>query len=460
MGTTLELARFVTETPAERIPASILHEGKRCFINYMAVALFSARDPSLDILLDLFRLEGGRRHATVIGQRSRTSLQNAVLANGYLGHLEDYDDTHFPTVIHPSSPTLPAALALGEHGGASGREVLAAAILGMEVCCRVGVAIHPAHYDAGWHITGTCGVFGSVSAAGRLLGLGAGQMLHALGVAGTQASGVREVFGSMTKAFHPGRAAQSGLLAALLAQRGFTSTEVILEGRRGFAAVLAGTYDLNRATEALGEHWELSMNGLKPYACGVVNHPLIDAMTSLRSREGVTPEAVERITARVHPLVLELVDRPNPQRGLEGKFSFQHCMAVGLVDGAAFPAQFTDDKVNDPVVTALRRRISATVDPSLGEDAAVVTLTLRDGRSYTQTVTHAAGAPENPMTDAHLERKFRSLAGETLPRRRVERLLERLWELEKVADIREVVALTRMVRRAGRPRGAGLAPAS
>ena len=460
MGTTLELARFVAETPWERIPASILHEGKRCLINYVAVALFSARDSSVDILLDLFRFEGGRRNATVLGRGSRTSLQNAALANGYLGHLEDYDDTHFPTIIHPSSPTLPAALALGEHRGASGREVLTAGVLGMEVCCRVGVAIHPAHYDQGWHITGTCGVFGSASAAGRLLGLGTDQMLHALGVAGTQACGVREVFGSMSKAFHPGRAAQSGLLAALLAQGGFTSTEAILEGRRGFAAVLSGSYDLERATEALGEHWELSMNGLKPYACGVVNHPLIDAMAAIRGGEGVTPEAVEEVTARVHPLVLELVDRPNPQRGLEGKFSFQHCMAVGLVDGGAFPAQFTDARVKDPTVTALRGRISATADPSLGEDAAVVTLTLRDGRSYTQRVTHATGAPENPMTDAQLESKFRSLAGETLPRRRVERLLERLWELEKVEDVREVVALTRMGRRAGRLSGAGLSSAS
>ena len=178
----------------------------------------------------------------------------------------------------------------------------------------------------------------------------------------------------------------------------------------------------------------------------MVNHPLIDAMIALRSREGVTPAAVESITARVHPLVLELVNRQHPSVGLEGKFSFHHSMAVGLVDGAASPTQYTDAKVTDPIITSLRQRISATVDPSVAEDAAVVTLVLRDGHSYTETVPHATGAPENPMTDAQLEAKFRALAGDVLPRERVERLLVLLWELDKVTDVREVLALTRARR--------------
>ena len=255
MGATEELARFVVETAVQKSPDSILHEGKRCLINYMAVAIYASRDPSLDILLDLFRQEGGRRHASVIGTGTRTSLQNAALANGYLGHLEDFDDTHLPTVIYSSSPTLPAALAIGEQRGTSGRDVLVASVLGMELCCRIGLAIHPAHYDAGWHITGTCGVFGSVAAAGRLLGLDTSHMVYAMGIAGTQASGVREVFGSMTKPFHAGRAAQSGVLAALLARRGFTSTTAILEGRRGFAVVLSSSHDLSSVSAGLGTDW-------------------------------------------------------------------------------------------------------------------------------------------------------------------------------------------------------------
>ena len=408
MGATETLARYGATATAADIPQEILHEGKRCFINFLAVALYASRDPSLDILLKVFQREGGGRHASIAGVGPRTTLQNAALANGYLGHLEDYDDTHFPTVIHPSSPTLPAALAMGEQMAASGMDALVASIVGMEVCCRIGMAVHPYHYDAGWHITGTCGVFGS-----------------------------------MTKPFHPGRSAQSGVLAALLAQGGFSSSPTILEGRRGFGAVLSTESHWDRATDGLGEHWELQKNGLKPYACGVVIHPLIDAMIELRAKPGVSAETVASISARVHPLVLELVDRPNPQLGLEGKFSYQHSMAVGLIDGAAFPAQYTDDRVHDPAVAALRDRIDATIDAGMAEDAAEVTLTLRDGISYRVIIANATGAPENPLTDAQLEEKFRVLTGDALPKARVERLLNLLWNLDQATHIGEVLALAR-----------------
>ena len=442
MGATETLARFILNTPAEAIPAPILHEGKRCIINYMAVALYASADPSMAILTGLFEEEGGAAIASLIGAGTRTNLQNAALANGYLAHLEDYDDTHFPTVIHPSAPTIPAAFAVAEREGATGLDVLAATVLGIEACCRVGLSVYPNHYNAGWHITGTCGVFGAAGAAGRLLGLDESQMIQALGIAGTQAAGVREVFGSMSKPFHAGRSAQSGVLAGLLARRGFTSTREILEGRRGFAAVLSTASDMEQITEALGERWELPNNGLKPYSCGVVSHPLIDAMITLRNTHGVAADDVESVSARVHPLVLELMDRPNPRVGLEGKFSHQHSMAVGLIDGGAFPEQYTDERVLDPAVAALRDKIRATVDASVAEDAAEVTVTLRDGRSITESVAHATGAPENPMTDAQLEQKFRTLAHRVLSQSQADELLAALWALETADDVTGVMALT------------------
>ena len=442
MGATETLARFILNTPAEAIPAPILHEGKRCIINYMAVALYASADPSMAILTGLFEEEGGAAIASLIGVGTRTNLQNAALANGYLAHLEDYDDTHFPTVIHPSAPTIPAAFAVAEREGATGLDVLAATVLGIEACCRVGLSVYPNHYNAGWHITGTCGVFGAVGAAGRLLGLDESQMIQALGIAGTQAAGVREVFGSMSKPFHAGRSAQSGVLAGLLARRGFTSTREILEGRRGFAAVLSTASDMEQITEALGERWELPNNGLKPYSCGVVSHPLIDAMITLRNTHGVAADDVESVSARVHPLVLELMDRPNPRVGLEGKFSHQHSMAVGLIDGGAFPEQYTDERVLDPAVAALRDKIRATVDASVAEDAAEVTVTLRDGRSITESVAHATGAPENPMTDAQLEQKFRTLAHRVLSQSQADELLAALWVLDTADDVTGVMALT------------------
>ena len=447
MGTTEDLARYIVDSAPERIPDALIHEGKRCLINFLAVAIYASRDPSLDILLDVFDAEGGSPLASVVGTGVRTTLQNAALANGYLGHLEDYDDTHFPTVIHPSSPVLPAALAVGEHLHASGRDVLAASVLGMEACCRIGMAVHPYHYDEGWHITGTTGVFGSIIAAAKLSGLDLGQMTHGLGIAGTQAAGVREVFGSMTKPFHPGRSAQSGVLASLLAQRGFTSTTEILEGRRGFAAVMSEDSHLERVNDGLGESWELMMNGLKPYACGVVNHPLIDAMVALKNSAGIDPSEVQSVSARVHPLVLELVDRPNPRVGLEGKFSYQHSMAVGLVDGAAFPAQYSDARVADPVIAGLRDRIQATIDESMAEDASEVTITLRNGQEHSQRIEHATGAPDNPMTDAQLNEKFRALVGDVFPSAEVDLMLSALWDLDQAPDVGGVIALTRLADR-------------
>src|SRR6266542_6829807 len=216
MGVTQDLARYVVETTAADLPGAVVKEAKRDIINLLGTAIYSAKDPSLKIVLAVFGAEGGNGRARVWGTAERTTLQNAAFANGYLAHLEDYDDTHFPTVIHPSAPTVPAAFAAAEERGTSGRDLVAAIALGIETACRVSLAVHPWHYDEGWHITGTMGVFGAAVAAGKLLGLDEARLVACLGVAGTQAAGVREVFGTMTKAFHPGRAAQAGLFAALL----------------------------------------------------------------------------------------------------------------------------------------------------------------------------------------------------------------------------------------------------
>jgi 2-methylcitrate dehydratase PrpD len=434
MGVTAEAAAYAVNTSVEDIPEKVLHEAKRDVINVLACAVYSARDPSLPILLEVFAAEGGKGSARIWGTDRRVTLLQAALANGYLGHLEDYDDTHFPTVLHPSSPTVPAAYAIAEEQGQSGRAFLAAVALGIELSCRVSMAVHPWHYDEGWHITGTMGVFGPAIAAGKLLGLDEARMVACLGIAGTQAAGVREVFGSMTKPFHAGRAAQSGLLAAQLAAGGFTSTDRILEGRRGVAAVLSAESDLSRLTDGLGERWEIFNNGLKPYACGVVNHPVIDACKALRAR-GVDTNAIEAIEADVHPLVLELVNLPEPQVGLQGKFSVQHCIAVGLREGAAYPAQFSDAEVADPANAELRRKVKLIKQESYEEDEAIVRLTLKDGSKLEERIEHATGAPQNPLTDAALSEKFLELATPTLGREEAEALLSRLWRLEEARDL-------------------------
>jgi 2-methylcitrate dehydratase PrpD len=231
---------------------------------------------------------------------------HAALVNGISSHVLDFDDTHLKTVIHPAGPVASAILALAETRPVSGRDFLHALVLGAEVECRIGNAVYPAHYDRGWHITGTAGVFGAAAACGRLLGLSEQQMCWALGLAATQPVGLREMFGTMTKSFHPGRAAQNGFTAALLAKENFTSSEVGIEGRTAWAHVLSTACDFTQITNGLGEHFEISLNTYKPFACGVVLHPIIDACLQLRAANHLTPDAIDRVDIAVPPLVFEL----------------------------------------------------------------------------------------------------------------------------------------------------------
>ncbi|MGH7844949.1 MAG: MmgE/PrpD family protein [Candidatus Binatia bacterium] len=436
------LAKFVVDFPTENIPSDVMHLAKRCLMNYSGVALYATLDPAIDILLDLFRADGCAAAATVIGKGFRTSAQNAALANGFLGHLEDYDDTH-TTVIHPSSPILPAALAISEQRTVNGKDLLAAFALGVEVACRIGLVI-AAHFREGaehWHITNTCGVLGAAAAAGRLLRLTPDQMVYALAIAGTQACGVREVFGSMCKPFHAGKAAQNGMVAAMLAQRGFTATDGIFEGARGLVGVMATGHDITEATKDLGRHWELPANGLKPYACGQANHGFLDAVLALRKKSGVSPETVKHMQGSVRQIAPALVRRRHPRTGLESKFCYYHSMAVALIDGQALPAQFTDARATDPAVEALRNRIDISEDPALSRRAAVVTLELNDGTTYTETIPYPTGTPENPQSDTMVQEKFKGLAAAVLGAEKAEKAQRALWDVDKLSDARELMPL-------------------
>jgi len=451
VGSTATVSQFVAETPADAIPSEVLHEAKRTLINVLAVGLSASVDTSVGMLQSWDgdgSSDGGV--ASVIG-RGRAGIERAALVNGYLAHLQDYDDTHFPTILHPSAPTWPAALAAAEQRHASGLETLAAFAIGGEVACRVAMSVHPWHYDAGWHITGTTGVFGAVASAARLLGLTSAVSEQALGLAGTHAAGVRETFGTNGKALHAGHSAAAGLRAAYLAEAGFTGPPAALEGRRGFWAVHSPNGHDARWIEQIGadrEQWELLNNGLKAFANGIVSQPLQDAVIQLRNAHDLKAGQVTAIEARVHPLVLELMNRPDPQVGLEGKFSHQHCAAVALVDGAGHDAQFSDARVRDPEIVALRSKVRATVDDAMREDEVHVTIRLDGDAEHSIHIEHATGSPENPMTDGQLENKFSTLANEVIGAERAGELLEATWKIDEVTDIGSFMALARQQQRA------------
>ena len=438
MEVTRTLARFVVEHRYADIPEPVRHEAARSFLNWVGCAVGASRHETVERALAALAEFSGPPEATVLGRGDRLDIMQAALMNGITSHTFDFDDTHLKTVIHPSGPVASAILALAERQPVRGEDFVHAFILGVEVECRIGNAVYPAHYDIGWHITGTAGVFGAAAAAGRLLGLSEQQMVWALGIAATQSSGLREMFGTMCKPFHPGNAAKNGLLAALLAQQNFTSSNQAIEAPRGFANVLSTQFKPAQITGRLGETWEIALNTYKPFACGIVIHPAIDGCIQLRNEHQLKAEGIESIALKVHPLVLELTGKKTPQVGLESKFSVYHSAAAAIIYGAAGEAQYSDACVRDPEVIALRDRVSAVADPAVHEDQVRIAIRMRDGSTIEKFVEHAIGSLGKPMSDAALEAKFRSFADGILSAAEADRLMRLCWDIGKAKDAAEV----------------------
>lgn len=434
MDFTQELADYVVDSRFEDLPEDVVAEARRALVNIVGCAVGGAPEAGVDIAISTFSPFFGKATAAIIGRRERADPLHAAFFNGLTSHYHDYDDTTPKNYIHCSSPVASALLAYASANPVSGRDFVHAFVLGFEITSRVGNATYPAHYDAGWHSTGTCGVFGAAVAIGKLIGLDSGQMVHAIGLAATQAAGLREMFGSMGKPFHPGRAAQNGYAAALLARNGFTSGIHGIEGPRGFAAVQSASHDLTRLTEGLGRDFDLRENTYKPFPCGIVNHPAIDAAIQLHKEHELAPGSVKAVKLRVAPLVMDLCGKRDITTGLQGKFSVVHGTAVGLVRGKAGLQEYTDEAVNDPEVRRVRESAVAEGDPDISEDGIAMTVELKDGRVLTKTLAHSLGNLERPLSNAQLEEKFRDQARQLLSDDDVERLLGQCWAITELSN--------------------------
>src|SRR5215831_20887286 len=379
-GTTKSLADWLVAQRLEHVPADVRHEALRAIVNIVGCAIGGSMHPAVDIALRALGPFSGPATAQPLARGERLDPFLASLVNGISSHVHDYDDTTPGNYSHPSSPVASALFAYASANPVNGRDLVHAFILGFEAESRIGNAVYPAHYDAGWHITGTAGVFGAAVSIGRLIGLSAQQMVWAIGLAATQAAGLREMFGSMGKAFHPGRSAQNGYAAALLAREGFTAGERGIEGPRGFAPVTAAKYDLSKVTARLGVDWDLRENTYKPFPCGIVNHPTIDGAIQLHDEFFPAPDRIVAVRLRVAPLVLDLCNQQNITKGLQGKFSVYHGAAVGLVRGKAGLQEYSDEAVNEPAIKRVRERAIAVGDSSMSEDQARVEVELTDGR--------------------------------------------------------------------------------
>lgn len=436
------LARFVSAHAKRGWSDAVEHEAHRTFYNWLGCAIGAAQHEAAHAALAAVQMLQPAPQASVLGRAERVDMASAALLNGITSHTFDFDDTHLKTIIHPAGPVASAVLALAEHRGASGRDVIDALVLGIDVACRIGNVMYPDHYDRGWHITGSTGMLGAAAGCARLLGLNEQQTMMALGIAASQPVGLREQFGTMTKPFHPGGAARAGLMSALMASKGFTASPRALEAPRGFIQVASDKRAWHEVTDELGQRFEISFNSYKPFACGIVIHPSIDACVQLRA-QGITPEQVQRIELRVHSLVLELTGKKTPQDGLQGKFSVYHGCAAGLMFGRAGEEEFSDQVVTSAAVVALRDKVQATVDDSIDEAAADVTAVLTDGRRVHVRVDHAIGSLENPLSDAQLEAKFAALVVPVLGDARARDITAHWRTLAALPDVRTLTALCR-----------------
>ena len=439
------LARYAASAQASDLLANVRKEATRTLLNWVGVAVGGSRQGAPNHAVAALKPFSGPAQAGLFGRSERFDVLHAALINGISSHVLDFDDTHLKTIIHPAGPVASALTAWTEHKPTSGADFMNALVIGCEIECRMGNSVFPEHYAKGWHITGTTGVFGSATAMGRLLGLDERHMAWAIGVAASQPVGLKVQFGSDTKSFHPGRAAQNGMVSALLAQAGFTASEVALEGFDGWAQAMSTRHDWNEVTGELGSRYEIALNTYKPFACGIVAHPAIDAAIQLRNENGLKPDQIKAIDLKVHPLVLNLMGKTEPHAGLEGKFSVYHAVAVATVTGRAGEQAFTDAAVSDPTVSSLRQKVSAKIDPAIKADQVDMTIVLNDGRTLHKFIEHAVGSQDHPMSDAQLEDKFTGLCEDIMPKEQTRRLIDlcwSVWDLKDAGDIARAAAVT------------------
>src|SRR5215813_1179578 len=441
LNLTRDFGDFLARFRFEDLSDHAVHEARRGLIDWIGCALAGSGHSTVDTLLSVLTATGGRPQATVLGRNLKLGPLEAALVNGQMGHMLDYDDTHMGgVVLHTSGPILAALFPLLERGAVDGRALICAYAAGFEAGVRVGQSA-PGHHAGGWHLTGTLGSIAAGAAAARLLRLDTPRMIHALGIAATQASGMQQNRGTMCKSFHAGKAASNGLLAALLAEQGFDSTDEMIEGKRGFCRIYSDKASPELVVEELGTRWEIASNGHKPYACGVVLHPALDAMIALRGTQVRTPAQIARVELAVHPFAVRITGLADPETGLQSKFSIYHAAAVAYLDGRAGIAQFTDERAATADVVALRGKIEPRIDETLAKDQATATLITTSGDRVETRVAHASGTVENPMSDRAIEDKFMANAAPVIGEERARQVAAAAWRLEALAASRELVAM-------------------
>ena len=442
-GVTARVAAFANGIDPERIPAEALTVARQCLMDWLAVSVAGAGDDTVRIVRDEALEQGGAAQASLVGGPGRLPVLQAALVNGTAGHALDYDDVHYAMPGHPTAPVAPAVLALAEREASSGRDVLAAFVAGVETECRVGRYVTSEHYEHGWHATGTLGTFGAAAAAARLLGLDAAATATALGIAGTQAAGLKSLFGTMCKPMHAGKAAANGLHAALLAARGFTARDDVLECAQGFGATQSGACDPH-ALDAAGDEFFTRGILFKYHAACYGTHSTIEAARSIVASEGVAPGDVASVEIRVRPRYLKMCNIERPRTGLEAKFSLRMTCAMalaGVPTGA--PERYDEALCSTPELLRLVERTSVTTDDQIGDAQSEVIVSLTDGVVYRMRGDVSQPADDLAAQGARLREKFDALTVPVLGKTVSAELAEMVEGIEHLKDVRAMMALTR-----------------
>ncbi|MDI6741113.1 MAG: MmgE/PrpD family protein [Smithella sp.] len=436
-GFTAKLASFIVKTDAKNIPPWAYEHAKVAFMDWLAVTFAGKDDPLVKILIDYAEMVGGKKQATIIGYNMKKDVSSAALINGSASHALDYDDTLVSFFGHPSVTIFPSLLALSEWRGKSGKDFLSAYIIGLQIGGTIGSCASLDHYMAGWHATSTLGHIASAAACARLLGLSEKQTTYALGIGATQSSGLKRVFGTMCKPFHAGRSSQSGLLAALLAERGFDSAEDIFEGPQGFFEALKGKVNED-VVAYLGTVWDIQSLNQKYHASCHATHSPLEAALSIIKGENVELDAIKSITVHASTLSLSAAGKTEPASGLEGKFCIPYCVANALLREETGMKAFTDEKVNDPAVRAIMKKINVINDPKMQALESLVEVETTNGKCFQAFSDILQQIPSLEVKKERVASKFLDLCEPVLGKKKSLDLKKKIETMDKLRNMKNM----------------------
>lgn len=457
----MEWADFIIGTNYDNLPPNVAHYVKRNILNNLGCVLGGKGVKSSDVVVEVVSELGGKPESSVLGYKMKTSCANAAFANAIVGYALEMNDDHRLGTQHPVIAIAPTVMALGERKGARGKEIIVAQALGSELSIRVGETFLGFMYDQGFHPTGTCATFGATAAAGKILGLSKDEIVNAFGIAGSAAAGMSTVTigsGVWTKRFQGGHPAMSGIIAALLGQKGFKGSAQIFEGVKGKGGFVKShsfqnKYDLTKITNQLGKKWELLDTSVKVHACCAYLAPVVDSALEIASKYDVSPEDVQEVKVKVCQQLIDTLMFPEerkyaPRDVVDAQFSIPYGVGVAICRRLASPAEFTDEVIKDPQILAVASKVKAELDPVAEErypddKLATVVVKTKDGKEYSALTEYPRGDVENPVSDAELEQKFRMLTKKALSDKEATQVIDLVWKLEEMEDINRLIELVR-----------------